>query len=86
MPRQGTGEDVDGWRWGFAIARRRSGQKVSFTGRENIIADDAQSFAAAVINLLRDGELNARLRQGGRRWVEETYDWRVYPAWEQVCG
>ena len=80
---------VDAWRWGLPIVSTTIGAEgIVYQPGENIcIADDADFFAAAVINLLRDGELNARLRQNGRRWVEEKYDWqRVYPAWEQVYG
>ena len=80
---------VDGWRWGLPIVSTTIGAEgIIYRSGENIcIADDAETYAAAVINLLRDGELNARLRQNGRRWVEEKYDWqRVYPAWEQVYG
>jgi glycosyltransferase involved in cell wall biosynthesis len=78
---------VDGWRWGLPIVSTTIGAEgILYQDNENIcIADDAESFAAAVVRLLQDQALNARLRRSGRQWVEEKYDWqRVYPAWEQV--
>jgi len=40
---------------------------------------------AAVVRLLEDDTLQARLRAAGRAWVEEHYDWRrVYPAWDGI--
>jgi glycosyltransferase involved in cell wall biosynthesis len=86
---------VDGWRWGLPIVSTtigaegityRDGEPSAGAEDKNIcIADEAVSFATAVVRLLQDGELNSRLRQNGRQWVEEKYDWqRVYPAWEQI--
>jgi len=78
---------VDGWRWGLPVVSTTIGAEgIRYTDGENIIiADDADEFAAAICNLLEDSELNCRMRQNGRSWVEEKYDWeRVYPAWEDV--
>jgi glycosyltransferase involved in cell wall biosynthesis len=45
--------------------------------REHIVvADDPQSFSAAVLEVLRDEELRSHLRITGRKFVEENYDWR----------
>ena len=41
------------------------------------IADDAGSFAAAVVRLLDDPALRARFSAEARRLVEERYDWRA---------
>jgi len=39
----------------------------------------------AVVTVLQEPQVQARLRASGRRWVEERYDWRrVYPAWDEV--
>ncbi len=78
---------VDGWRWGLPVVSTTIGAEgIRYVDGENIlIADEAGEFAAAVIRLLEDRELNLSLRRNGRLWVEEKYDWeRVYPAWENV--
>jgi glycosyltransferase involved in cell wall biosynthesis len=78
---------VDGWRWGLPVISTSVGAEgIRYREGENIlIADRADSFARAVVDVLLDVELNQRLRANGRRWVEEKYDWqRVYPAWEEV--
>ena len=78
---------VDAWRWGLPIVSTRIGAEgIRYRDGENIlIADDAEAFAQAVARVLQDGELNRRLRENGRRWVEKEYDWqRVYPAWDEV--
>jgi glycosyltransferase involved in cell wall biosynthesis len=78
---------VDGWRWGLPVVSTSIGAEgIRYTDSENIlIRDDAEGFAEAIIRLLQDQEMNRKLRQNGRRWVEEKYDWeRVYPAWEEV--
>lgn len=78
---------VDGWRWGLPVVSTSIGAEgIRFIESENLlIADTAESYAQAVVSVLLDQELNRRLRENGRRWVEEIYDWqRVYPAWEDV--
>jgi len=46
-------------------------------GREILIADDTPAFADAVITLLRDASLRARLGAAGRALVERRYSWRA---------
>jgi glycosyltransferase involved in cell wall biosynthesis len=78
---------VDAWRWGLPIVSTTIGAEgLRYLDGENIlIADDAEAFAAALKRVLQDEDLNRRLRENGRRWVEEQYDWqRVYPAWDEV--
>ena len=41
------------------------------------IADDAASFAAAVVRLLEDAALRLRFSTEARRLVEDCYDWRA---------
>lgn len=80
---------VDGWRWGLPIVSTTVGAEgIHYRDRENIlIADSPQDFAEAVIEVLKDPNLSDRLREKGRGWVEETYNWRaVYPAWDAVYG
>lgn len=42
-------------------------------GREALIEDDPERFAAAAASLLRDGELRERLRQGGYQFLDEHH-------------
>lgn len=46
-------------------------------GEHLLIADGPRSFADAVLAILDDAALRARLRASGRQFVEEHYDWRV---------
>jgi glycosyltransferase involved in cell wall biosynthesis len=46
-------------------------------GKDVLVADSPDDFAAAVINLLQDEELQQKLSTNGRRLVEEKYDWHV---------
>jgi glycosyltransferase involved in cell wall biosynthesis len=69
---------VDAWLWGLPIVSTPVGAEgIEIRDGENIlIAGDAPAFAAAVVRLLTDKELNRRLRIEGRRWVEERYAWQ----------
>jgi glycosyltransferase involved in cell wall biosynthesis len=42
-----------------------------------LVADGAEDFAAATLQLLGDAGLRGRLREAGREAVERRYDWRV---------
>jgi len=78
---------LDAWCWGLPIVSTSIGAEgIALRDGENIlIADSAQAFAQATMRLLGETELNHALRQNGRRWVEEKYDWRkVYQAWGDV--
>jgi glycosyltransferase involved in cell wall biosynthesis len=78
---------VDAWCWGLPVVSTTIGAEgIAVRDGENIlIADSPERFAAAVVQVLQDGGLQARLRSNGRRWVEERYDWRhVYGAWDEV--
>ena len=44
-------------------------------GREFVAADDPQSFADAVVSLIRDASRRRALGRAGRRLVEEKYSW-----------
>jgi hypothetical protein len=44
-------------------------------GRELLLADEPEAFARAVLRLLDDGELRARLSAAGRHLAWQ-YDWR----------
>lgn len=45
--------------------------------QEVLVADDADAFAAQVLRLMGDAELQARLARNGRALAERAYDWRV---------
>jgi glycosyltransferase involved in cell wall biosynthesis len=46
-------------------------------GRDLLTANTAETFAEAVIQVLNDPALAARLSAAGRRLIEQTYDYRV---------
>ncbi|MBC8102955.1 MAG: glycosyltransferase [Cytophagales bacterium] len=51
---------------------------IAVTDRENILlADTPEAFAAAVIRVLADRALAARLGAGGRALAVRSYDWKV---------
>jgi glycosyltransferase involved in cell wall biosynthesis len=78
---------VDGWRWGLPIVSTTIGAEgIRYRDRENIlIADSPEDFSRAVVRVLSEPDLAQRLRQNGRRWVEEHYDWqKIYSAWDAI--
>jgi glycosyltransferase involved in cell wall biosynthesis len=46
-------------------------------GEDVLVSDTPEDFGAAVIQLMRDADLQAKLAQNGRRLAEDSYDWRV---------
>jgi polysaccharide biosynthesis protein PslH len=55
------------------------------SGRELMIADSPEEFAAAVITLIRDPDLRQRLGHAAREFAESRYDWRsIIPLLERV--
>jgi len=78
---------LDAWCWGVPIISTSIGAEgIAVRDGENIlIADTPDTFAQAVVRILKDPTLGERLRQNGRRWVEERYNWRrVYARWDKV--
>jgi polysaccharide biosynthesis protein PslH len=78
---------LDAWAWGLPIVSTRIGAEgIKYEDGENIlIADEPQAFADAVVLVLCDAELAKRLRENGRRWVEENYDAStVYSRWDEI--
>jgi glycosyltransferase involved in cell wall biosynthesis len=78
---------LDAWCWGVPIVSTSIGAEgiAVRDGKDILIADTPDTFAQAVVCLLRDPMLGERLRQNGRRWVEERYNWRrVYARWDEV--
>jgi glycosyltransferase involved in cell wall biosynthesis len=70
---------LDSWSMGKAVVSTSVGCEGLETvdGRNILIRDEPMEFAAAVLQVLRDGDLRNRLGQEGRRTVEEHYAWRV---------
>jgi glycosyltransferase involved in cell wall biosynthesis len=78
---------VDAWCWGVPIAATTVGAEgIDVRNGENIlIADDPPDLARALVDLLKDPERGEAMRERGRTWVENRYNWRkVYPAWDEV--
>lgn len=45
--------------------------------RDLLIADSPEDFAAAVLRVLREKDLNHNMTRNAKRLVQETYDWNV---------
>jgi glycosyltransferase involved in cell wall biosynthesis len=78
---------LDAWSRGLPVISTRLGAEglLARDGENLLLADDPEAFARAVVRVLREPTLAARLADGGRRTVEDHYDWRrVYPAWDAV--
>jgi glycosyltransferase involved in cell wall biosynthesis len=79
----------DGWLWGVPIVSTGIGAEgiECHPGRDILIADTPQDFAAAVVRLMQDPALGRRLAEAGRRWAEARYDWRTaYAALSELYG
>ena len=78
---------LDAWCWGLPVVTTPVGAEgIRVQDGENaFLADTPDAFAQAVVRVLREPGLAARLASGGRRTVEAHYDWRkVYRAWDEV--
>ena len=85
---------LDAWCWGLPVVtttigaeglRVRDGENACVVAGLPTEPRTAEAFAQAVVRVLREPELAARLAAGGRRTVEAHYDWRkVYRAWDEV--
>lgn len=78
---------LDTWCWGLPIVSTSIGAEgIRIRNGENIlIADTVDDLARAVNNVLSNPRSAQRLRQNGRKWIEDNYDWRiVYSAWDKV--
>ncbi len=78
---------LDAWCWGVPIISTSIGAEgIAVRDGENIlIADTPDTFAQAVVRVLQEPTMGERLRENGRRWVQERYNWRrVYALWDEV--
>ncbi len=66
---------LDAWLWGLPVVTTTLGAEglAVRPGHNLLLADDPDQFAAAVLDLLTDADLNRHLRQQGRAWVEAHY-------------
>src|SRR5262249_28986616 len=61
-----------------AVSTRLGAQGLEVpSGRELLLADDADSFARAVVSLLRDPEQRVQMGKAAARLACEQYDWSV---------
>jgi glycosyltransferase involved in cell wall biosynthesis len=78
---------LDAWCWGLPVVSTTIGAEgLRYEDQVNLlIGDGAEQFAAAVVSLIRSPGQARELITGGRKTVEEHYDWRkVYQAWDEV--
>jgi glycosyltransferase involved in cell wall biosynthesis len=78
---------LDAWSWALPVVSTRIGAEGIHArhGGNLMLADDPDSFASAVVEIMKDPELACRLSQGGRQTLELLYDWRnVYQAWDRI--
>jgi glycosyltransferase involved in cell wall biosynthesis len=77
----------DAWCWGVPVVSTSLGAEgiELQAGVQALLADTPAALAEAVVAVLQQPGLGEQLRQNGRRWVEERYNWRrTYAAWDQV--
>jgi glycosyltransferase involved in cell wall biosynthesis len=70
---------LDSWSMGKAVVSTSVGCEGLKTrdGHNILIRDDPKDFAAAVVQVLRDPDLRARLGRAARMTAEEHYSWRA---------
>jgi glycosyltransferase involved in cell wall biosynthesis len=70
---------LDAWAMGKAIVSTSPGAEGlgGVNGADLLLAEDADDFTDAVIRVLRDPVLQARLGAGGRAAVEARFSWQV---------
>jgi glycosyltransferase involved in cell wall biosynthesis len=63
------------------VATTKGAEGLAVTSGDDILLrDDPDGFARGVADLLRSSELRSRLAAGGRRLVQDRYDWQVVGA------
>ncbi|HUS94199.1 MAG TPA: glycosyltransferase family 4 protein [Patescibacteria group bacterium] len=78
---------LDAWSWGIPVISTTIGAEGIriVPGKNILIADDPNEFAALVVRALLDKELAARLVSEGRGWVSQHYNWQsTYKAVDEV--
>jgi len=84
---------LDAWAMGKAVVATSIGcEGLHAVDGENILVRDTpEAFAEAVVAVLRDERLRARLEQNARRTATETYSWtvvgrRLRAAYDELLG
>lgn len=84
---------LDAWAMGKAVVSTSVGcEGLDADDGENILVrDDAESFAEAVVDVLRHPELRTRLGRNARRTAEELYSWtsighKLIDEYENLLG
>lgn len=78
---------LDAWMHGLPVVSTSIGAEgIQYTAGQDIaIADDPDEFARRLLDLLTSDEEYLRLGHGGRKAVEERYNWvKIYSAWDQI--
>jgi len=78
---------IDAWSWGLPIVSTTIGAEGIDTapGHDILIADEPATFAEAVVRLLDDAGLAAKIGGAGRQTVLQKYNWRtVYRRWDAI--
>jgi len=78
---------LDAWAWALPVVSTSIGAEgIRARHNENLLlADDEETFAHNLIQVLTNRGLADRLSANGRATVEARYDWRtVYRAWDQI--
>jgi glycosyltransferase involved in cell wall biosynthesis len=78
---------LDAWARGLPVVSTSLGAQgiVTQPGENLLLADTPEAFAEAVTAMLRQPSLGRRIGVGGRRCVEQRYNWRtVYKMWDAV--
>ncbi len=78
---------IDAWCWELPIVSTTIGAEGIAVHHEKdiLIADTAETFTEAVVQVLQSPELQQSLAENGRRAVEQQYNWRtIYTQWDEV--
>lgn len=78
---------LDAWSWGLPIVSTTIGAEgIHYqNGIDILIADGADHFAQAVLDLLTDSERAAKVGENGRFTAKTQYSWhQIYSAWQAV--
>jgi glycosyltransferase involved in cell wall biosynthesis len=78
---------LDAWACGVPVVSTTVGAEgLAYSpGYNLLLADSAQEFAQAVVQVLTDRALAERLAQGGRATLKNHYDWRtIYVGWNEI--
>jgi len=59
------------------VAKQAASALGAHDGRDLLVAESAQEFAAATLRLMDDAQLRETLSNGGRAYVEQQHDWHV---------